>query len=58
MRKLFLTFFFGFIMTVNFNAQTQDLDTSDRITILENMNKYEVIKIDDNKVKVISEESI
>ena len=42
MRKLFLTFFFGFIMTVNFNAQTQDLDTSDRITIIENMNKYAI----------------
>ena len=42
MRKLFLTFFFGLIMTVNFNAQTQDLDTSDRITIVENMNKYAI----------------
>ena len=38
MKKLFLTFFFGFIMTVNFNAQTQDLDISDRILIEENMN--------------------
>ena len=42
MRKLFLTFFFGFIMTVNFNAQTQDLDTYDRIKIVENMNKYAI----------------
>ena len=42
MKKLFLTFFFGFIMTVNFNAQTQDLDTSDRVTIVENMNKYAI----------------
>jgi len=42
MRKFFLTFFFGFIMTVNFNAQTQDLDISDRILIEENMNKYAI----------------
>ena len=42
MRKFFLTFFFGFIMIVNFNAQTQDLDISDRILIEENMNKYAI----------------
>ena len=54
MRKLFLTFFFGFMMTVNFNAQTQDLDTSDRITIVENINKY-AIGIDTKDYELFSQ---
>ena len=42
MRKFLLTFFFGFLMTINFNAQTHELDISDRIKIVETMNKYAI----------------
>ena len=42
MKKFLLTLLFGFIMTINFNAQTQELDTSDRVKIVENMNKYAI----------------
>ena len=29
-------------MTINFNAQTQELDVSDRFKIVETMNKYAI----------------
>ena len=42
MNKFLLTLLFGFIMVINFNVQTQELDTSDRVKIVETMNKYAI----------------
>tara|TARA_Y100001970_G_scaffold286259_1_gene407975 strand:- start:814 stop:1305 length:492 start_codon:yes stop_codon:yes gene_type:complete len=65
MKKFLLTLLFGFIMTINFNAQTQELDNFDRVKIVETMNKYAIgidtkdyelfrsIFLDDVEVRVI-----
>ena len=42
MKKFFLFLVLGFIMTINFNANSQDLAIEDRYKIIDNMNKYAI----------------
>ena len=65
MKKFFLIFILGLIMTTNSNANSSDLAVNDRFKIIETMNKYAIgidtknydlfrsIFLDDVEVKVI-----
>ena len=65
MKKFFLIFILGLIMTINSNANSSDLAVNDRFKIIETMNKYAIgidtknydlfrsIFLDDVEVKVI-----